>query len=546
MFRPNSVSASRRFASALLLTALVALVVASPALAGGKTDRRDMYDVFSVGPRPSQTPAVSETTIKHKAYFTDLEGSNAGWGSIDYRLGQPNAWHRVTGIESCVGNAWWCGVTGLTYGDGYDNNWVQTLKTATPINLASSSGNVLTFKHRCMTEDGYDFAWVLIHDGSTASTWDTLAQYSGFLGTSCINASLPIPDTWTTRQQPIQLMFLFGSDFSYSRADSNNTFTGWSIDDVKITATGGAVKFFDDMEAGGSNWVASSPDPGPMWHIENSPGTSVPASCFFLSTNVWVPFQGFGFGQVPDFVDAMLTSPPVDITGIFVGANTSLRLQFDNWINLPSENNVVWSLWIQGSNDGATWTPWHNALYPITFTGTVAQCVEGSYIEFNPYNTPRTGVQPGTRFVRLGFRIRDEKPTDIDASILRLGNRTEGIYFDNIGVYSIYTITGVEPVDGVPVSTRASIQRVYPNPFNPATTIEFSVPKAGATTVRIFDLQGKALATLANSSMSAGVYRVRWNGKTEDGRDLSSGVYFVSVENAGSHSRGSARIIMMK
>jgi flagellar hook assembly protein FlgD len=64
--------------------------------------------------------------------------------------------------------------------------------------------------------------------------------------------------------------------------------------------------------------------------------------------------------------------------------------------------------------------------------------------------------------------------------------------------------------------------------------------------VRIFDLQGKALATLANSSMSAGVYRVRWNGKTEDGRDLSSGVYFVSVENAGSHSRGSARIIMMK
>jgi hypothetical protein len=70
------------------------------------------------------------------------------------------------------------------------------------------------------------------------------------------------------------------------------------------------------------------------------------------------------------------------------------------------------------------------------------------------------------------------------------------------------------------------------------------VPKSGPTSVRIFDLQGKAVATLVNSTMSPGVYRVRWNGKTDDGRDLSSGVYFASVANARSH--GSARIMMVK
>jgi len=125
-----------------------------------------------------------------------------------------------------------------------------------------------------------------------------------------------------------------------------------------------------------------------------------------------------------------------------------------------------------------------------------------------------------------------------------LGIRTEGVYFDNVGVYSIYTITGVEAVDGVPASTRASIRRVYPNPFNPSTTIEFSVPKRGPTSVRIFDLQGRALATLVRDTMSAGVYRVRWNGKTDDGRELSTGVYFASVASAGSH--GSARLMMVK
>ena len=167
MLRSSSVSPSRHVLSTLLLTALIALIVVPPATAA-KTVVKDMYDVFSVGPRPSNTPATAETTIKHQVYFTDLEGSNAGWSTVDFRLGQPNAWHRVSGTQSCVGNAWWCGVTGLTYGDGYDNNWVQTLKTVTPINLTGSSGNVLTFKHRCQTEDGYDFAWVLIHDGAKA------------------------------------------------------------------------------------------------------------------------------------------------------------------------------------------------------------------------------------------------------------------------------------------------------------------------------------------------------------------------------------------
>ncbi len=102
----------------------------------------------------------------------------------------------------------------------------------------------------------------------------------------------------------------------------------------------------------------------------------------------------------------------------------------------------------------------------------------------------------------------------------------------------------MEAVDAVPVSARAAVQRIYPNPFNPSTTIEFSVPTPGPATLRIFDLQGKRVATLVNEALGAGIFRVRWNGKSDDGRDLPSGVYFARVETR--KSRASARLMMVK
>jgi hypothetical protein len=168
-------------------------------------------------------------------------------------------------------------------------------------------------------------------------------------------------------------------------------------------------------------------------------------------------------------------------------------------------------------------------------------------VNFDPYNTSRTGIQPGTRYIQLGFRIRDEKASGLsvqDGSPLKVGVNTEGIYFDNVGVYYVYTISGAEAIGGVPGSSRAAIQRVYPNPFNPSTTIEFSVPKQGPTSIRVFDLRGRQVATLVDASMPAGQYRVRWDGRDPSGRDVSSGVYFAMIESAG--TRHSVRLTLLK
>ena len=64
----------------------------------------------------------------------------------------------------------------------------------------------------------------------------------------------------------------------------------------------------------------------------------------------------------------------------------------------------------------------------------------------------------------------------------------------------------------------------YPNPFNPNTTIRYSIKDAGIVKLEIFDILGKRIATIVNEEMPAGEYEVRFNGN-----HLSSGIYFFKL-----------------
>ena len=81
---------------------------------------------------------------------------------------------------------------------------------------------------------------------------------------------------------------------------------------------------------------------------------------------------------------------------------------------------------------------------------------------------------------------------------------------------------------------KASLPKAFalsqnaPNPFNPATTISYSVPEGAAATVdmKVYDIRGQLVRTLVNESKEAGSYTVFWDGTDESGRKVSSGVYF--------------------
>jgi protocatechuate 3,4-dioxygenase beta subunit len=86
------------------------------------------------------------------------------------------------------------------------------------------------------------------------------------------------------------------------------------------------------------------------------------------------------------------------------------------------------------------------------------------------------------------------------------------------------TPTAVPGQGSVPSSF--ALDQNYPNPFNPSTSIRFSLPQQSTVVLKIFNLLGQKVATLAQGVRPAGTYQVSWNGTDDLGRSVGSGLYF--------------------
>jgi hypothetical protein len=84
----------------------------------------------------------------------------------------------------------------------------------------------------------------------------------------------------------------------------------------------------------------------------------------------------------------------------------------------------------------------------------------------------------------------------------------------------------------------------YPNPFNPETTINFSLKEAGHVNLEVYNIKGQRVTTLVNEEMSAGHHNVVWNGRDERGNQVSSGVYFFRMSN--DRYTSTRKMILMK
>jgi len=89
-----------------------------------------------------------------------------------------------------------------------------------------------------------------------------------------------------------------------------------------------------------------------------------------------------------------------------------------------------------------------------------------------------------------------------------------------------------------------SLMPAYPNPFNPTTTIQFSIPEASEVQMIIYNLMGQEMVTLVNAHIEAGHHRTTWNGRDKAGRLASAGMYFTVMQSGD--FRSVKKMIMLK
>jgi hypothetical protein len=85
--------------------------------------------------------------------------------------------------------------------------------------------------------------------------------------------------------------------------------------------------------------------------------------------------------------------------------------------------------------------------------------------------------------------------------------------------------TGVEDTPSI----KTALHQNSPNPFNPTTTIRYSLNERQWVTIQVFDVAGRLIRTLVDEERPAGVQKVHWHGRNDNGARVASGVYFFSM-----------------
>ena len=163
-----------------------------------------------------------------------------------------------------------------------------------------------------------------------------------------------------------------------------------------------------------------------------------------------------------------------------------------NWSTVSQTNNAGWR--VMRSVDGETFE-------------AVGNFVQGA----------------GTADALMNYTFEDQNLPGVEKVFYRL----EQVDLDG----SISQSNVIEVLLGarMPLPTEFAVN-VYPNPFNPSTTISYDLPESAPVSVVIYDVLGQQVRHLISQFNSAGRYSVQWDARDNQGRGVASGVYIAKVD----------------
>ncbi|MDH4038862.1 MAG: T9SS type A sorting domain-containing protein [Candidatus Krumholzibacteria bacterium] len=165
------------------------------------------------------------------------------------------------------------------------------------------------------------------------------------------------------------------------------------------------------------------------------------------------------------------------------------------------------------------WEP--DAAYPSTTMGTevtrdgVRQAFVGVIGDSKP-------LAPVVEFGRVEFEVVGEEPLVLSEEDLSFIIADLEVVGGGLRAFSPIRLEKNE----VQPTYRFELAQNVPNPFNPSTTIAYSLASNADVALAIFDVTGARVKTLVSGRENTGVHRVAWDGTNDRGARVSSGVYF--------------------
>jgi hypothetical protein len=353
-----------------------------------------------------------------------------------------------------------------------------------------------------------------------------------------------------------------------------NADCAWPLDKVEILADGHVIAEFTPAPLSDGHQIFGSftvPTTGVQWVAARAVGS--------MSPWAWHTFDAAGlFAQTspiyihrtdgdPDVVD----SDRCDAARYFVSRLDQLQALFDEHGLFPDGSRAVFDSAVANARHfynalvpdppeafslitPAFWSDAHNSLLTATTTPTF---IWQEAVDTDPDDQVTYRLTYATHHGLLGattvdgiealtYTIPADKPlTDQTLYFFKLEavDLTGRTTMADPGFSMLFidvTATGVD--DRAP--TGLALLSTVPNPFNPSTTIAFSVDEPAHVRLRVFDVGGRAVRTLIDGPRGRGEHSVMWDGHDGRGNAAGSGVYFVRLESGG--QTRTRKIVLLK
>ena len=215
------------------------------------------------------------------------------------------------------------------------------------------------------------------------------------------------------------------------------------------------------------------------------------------------------------------------------GIPNSLAIEFDTWNNYGDPNNNHISIQTKGTEPNES-----DKSASIGYTTEISNLSDGEIHRIKiTYQPPLIEIYMdslnSTPVLSVNINLADSLQLDDGRAWIGFTAATGSAYEKH---YILSWKFGTTNSVGIPdeiqnaLPEQFSLYQNFPNPFNPATTISYALPKSGHIELTIYNLLGQKVRTLVNTYQPAGQFQVQWDGRDAQGNPVASGVYVYKLK----------------